>query len=190
MPKFHCIHCGQRIDAPETMAGVQSACPTCNGAIQVPGFPPRSQITNSVGYQSSGSSPRRNAPTRRSNGGFFRRITTFRGRLGRLQYFYGWLFKMGLIMVVGCLLIALQAATSEDTAMIIGLPLCLAVIWINLSLQARRLHDIGQPAWWLLLYFVPFVNFIFAFILYIVCFFEPGTRKGNKYGDSPEPIFG
>jgi DNA-directed RNA polymerase subunit RPC12/RpoP len=39
MPKFHCIHCGQHIDAPEETAGSQSACPTCGGAIEVPGIP-------------------------------------------------------------------------------------------------------------------------------------------------------
>ncbi len=37
MPSFHCIHCGQRIEAPETMAGNAAACPTCGGEIQVPG---------------------------------------------------------------------------------------------------------------------------------------------------------
>ena len=39
MPKFHCIHCGQHIDAPDEMAGSQSACPTCGGEIEVPGIP-------------------------------------------------------------------------------------------------------------------------------------------------------
>jgi DNA-directed RNA polymerase subunit RPC12/RpoP len=39
MPKFHCIHCGQHIDAPETMSGMNSNCPTCSGEIQVPGVP-------------------------------------------------------------------------------------------------------------------------------------------------------
>jgi DNA-directed RNA polymerase subunit RPC12/RpoP len=40
MPKFHCIHCGQHIDAPETMSSMHSNCPTCGGAVQVPGEPP------------------------------------------------------------------------------------------------------------------------------------------------------
>jgi hypothetical protein len=39
MPKFHCIHCGQHIDAPDQMAGSQSACPTCGGEIAVPRVP-------------------------------------------------------------------------------------------------------------------------------------------------------
>jgi DNA-directed RNA polymerase subunit RPC12/RpoP len=36
MPSFHCIHCGQRIEAPEVMMGSIAACPTCGGEIQVP----------------------------------------------------------------------------------------------------------------------------------------------------------
>ena len=39
MPKFHCIHCDQHIDAPDEMAGSQSACPTCGGEIDVPRIP-------------------------------------------------------------------------------------------------------------------------------------------------------
>ncbi len=38
MPKFHCIHCGQRIDAVQEWAGKQVNCPSCAGAIVVPGL--------------------------------------------------------------------------------------------------------------------------------------------------------
>lgn len=36
MPKFHCIHCGQHIDAPDEHAGTQAACPSCGVIIEVP----------------------------------------------------------------------------------------------------------------------------------------------------------
>jgi DNA-directed RNA polymerase subunit RPC12/RpoP len=39
MSKFHCIHCGQRIDAPDELAGTDANCPTCGGAITVPPLP-------------------------------------------------------------------------------------------------------------------------------------------------------
>ena len=190
MPKFHCIHCGQRIDAPESMAGMKSACPSCNAEIQVPGTPSHSSKAPATRPRSPEPYRSRNQPTRQSNNNVFLRFTTFRGRIDRLQYFYGWLVKIGLIFLVGGLIIVLESAASEDTAMIIGLPLCLGVMWINLSLQVRRLHDMNQPAWWLLLYLVPLVNYVFAFVMYIVCFCQPGTRKENKYGESPEPLFG
>ena len=36
MPIFHCAHCGQPIDADETLAGVEVGCPACFAVIQVP----------------------------------------------------------------------------------------------------------------------------------------------------------
>ena len=39
MPKFHCIHCGQHIDAPNEMEGTKASCPTCGGDIAVPKNP-------------------------------------------------------------------------------------------------------------------------------------------------------
>lgn len=39
MPKFHCTHCGQHIDAPEETAGTPANCPSCGGEILVPGIP-------------------------------------------------------------------------------------------------------------------------------------------------------
>ena len=38
MPTFHCIHCGQRIDAEDSLKGTEAECPTCGGAILVPGL--------------------------------------------------------------------------------------------------------------------------------------------------------
>ena len=39
MKKFHCIHCGQPINAPDKIAGSRCACPACGGVIDVPGIP-------------------------------------------------------------------------------------------------------------------------------------------------------
>ena len=36
MAKFHCVHCLQKIDAPDELAGSSADCPTCGGAIKVP----------------------------------------------------------------------------------------------------------------------------------------------------------
>lgn len=36
MPVFHCAHCGQPIDADETLAGVNVGCPACLHVVQVP----------------------------------------------------------------------------------------------------------------------------------------------------------
>jgi hypothetical protein len=48
MPKFHCIHCGQHIDAPKETEGTKASCPTCGGDIAVPKNPsmPNKSIQN------------------------------------------------------------------------------------------------------------------------------------------------
>jgi uncharacterized membrane protein YhaH (DUF805 family) len=121
---------------------------------------------------------------------YFRRLTTFQGRINRLQYFYGWLLKIALIFAVGMLIILIDSASSNsDLSLIVSLPPCFLVIWINLSLQARRLHDLGYSGWWLLLLLVPFLNYLVGFIVSIFCFFQPGLRVPNKYGKSAEQIF-
>lgn len=189
MPKFHCIHCGQHIDAAETLAGTTSDCPSCNAQIQVPGSLFPSHTTTNKDNRSPRLEEKRNEPTQRSNANVFLRFTTFRGRINRLQYFYGWLTKIALLLLVGGLIVLMRDDLNDDTSMIIGLIPAFGLIWINLSLHARRLHDMNQSGWWLLLYLVPFVNYVFVFVLDIFCFFQPGTRGKNKYGEFPEPIF-
>ena len=180
-------------------------CPICNQTLKAAGVPPGTKVNCSsclndfltpeyaevlpvAQYQAT-----KAAATRESvePSNFFSKITTFQGRIGRLQYFYGLLFKWGLMFGVGLIIVFLFSITNEmeGITMIISLPLCLFVMWVNLSLQARRLHDMGQSGFWLLLYLVPIANYIFAFVIYIVCLASEGNKKANKYGTAPHRIF-
>lgn len=42
MPKFHCIHCAQHIDAPDELIGTEASCPSCANTIYVPNLVPNS----------------------------------------------------------------------------------------------------------------------------------------------------
>lgn len=44
----------------------------------------------------------------------------------------------------------------------------LALLLPGLGLAARRLHDIGRSAWWLLIALVPFVGGIVLFVFYLL----------------------
>lgn len=44
----------------------------------------------------------------------------------------------------------------------------------------RRLHDIGKSGWYLLLWFIPLVNFL---LLYYIC--QSGEPRPNRYGPIP-----
>jgi len=51
MPKFYCIHCGQHIDAVDTLAGTTAVCPTCGGDIEVPKLIELSDMPRASGSQ-------------------------------------------------------------------------------------------------------------------------------------------
>lgn len=180
-------------------------CPICNQTLNAAGVPPATKVNCSncrnnfltpdyaeilpvAHYQETNVAATREHA---QSSNFFFKITTFEGRIDRLQYFYGLLFKWGLMFGVGLIIIFLFSITNEieGITMIISLPLCLFVIWVNLSLQARRLHDMGQSGLWLLLYLVPIVNYIFAFVILIACLAAEGNKKANKYGTAPHRIF-
>lgn len=50
------------------------------------------------------------------------------------------------------------------------------------SLSTRRLHDLGEPTWKVVLLLVPFVNIYFFVLLFI----KKGQDKQNEYGSVPE----
>lgn len=180
-----CPHCNQTLNAAGVPPGTKVNCSSCLNDFLTPNY---AEVLPVAQYQTT-----KAAATREQvdPSNFFSKITTFKGRIGRLQYFYGLLFKLGLMFGVGLIIIFLFSITNEmeGMTMIISLPLCLFVMWINLSLQARRIHDMGQSGFWLLLYLVPIVNYIFALVIYIACLASEGSKKANKYGTAPHRIF-
>ncbi len=55
----------------------------------------------------------------------------------------------------------------------------------TLSLNVRRLHDIGMSGWWLVLLFIPCVNYL-ASIGLLVVYFIDSKPETNEYGPSPK----
>jgi uncharacterized membrane protein YhaH (DUF805 family) len=181
-----CPICSQTLNAAGVPTGTKVNCPSCRNNFMTPEY---AEVLPVARHQKTNASASRESvePTN-----FFSKITTFQGRIGRLQYFYGLLFKLGLIFGVGLITILSYSITNEmgGVAMIISAPLCIFAMWVNLSLQARRLHDMDRSGFWLLLYLVPIVNFVFALVIYISCLASEGSKKSNKYGTAPYLIFG
>jgi hypothetical protein len=46
--------------------------------------------------------------------------------------------------------------------------------------HVKRLHDLNKSGWWALLFFVPFVNVVFLFYLFLA----KGQAKDNQYGQA------
>lgn len=99
---------------------------------------------------------------------------TLEGRLRRRDFFFHMFGGTLIFGLVGGLL----ANFNIGVLMLFSFFLML----VGFSAITRRLHDIGISQWWILLIFVPFINFIFGLFL----LFKKGMIGLNKYGPDPK----
>lgn len=134
----------------------------------------------------------------------WRNYVSFEGRLNRKPY---WLMSLVLIgaALAAFIVIGILAALLK-LFWVLAAPLLIAFAWANLSLNARRAHDRGKSAWWLLLYQgVPALLNVLRFAagqggpadplgLIVFCFgmwvfvdlgILKGTAGTNRFGDDP-----
>jgi uncharacterized membrane protein YhaH (DUF805 family) len=106
----------------------------------------------------------------------FSKCANFSGRASRPEYWWFFLFTMIVYFI------------TSFVDGITGLPILnwiamLALLLPSLAVGARRLHDMGYSAWWLLLALVP----VIGGIALIIWFCMPGTPGTNRFGDAPAP---
>ncbi len=110
-----------------------------------------------------------------------KKYAVFSGRARRREY---WLFVLinGVISLVITLVPTLLGFPTFSTVM--SYIYTFAVLIPSLAVASRRLHDVGQSAWWLLVILVPFLG---AAIL--IWFTTLDSEVGdNKYGPNPKNI--
>jgi uncharacterized membrane protein YhaH (DUF805 family) len=115
------------------------------------------------------------------------------GRIGRARFWLGVLLVILLGMafgVVACLLgIPLDTGTgpvAEEISLAGALYLLAAftaVAYAQLAVYAKRFHDRGKSAWWVLIAFVPLIGFLW---IVIELGMLPGDPGPNLYGPPPE----
>ncbi len=127
------------------------------------------------------------------------KFATFQGRASRAEC---WLFFAAQVMfltvfyaITAILSTTILAWEASEALLIPVLLVFVAVLLIlfipSLSVMARRLHDTGKSAWFLLLMLVswiPILNFILFYFL-----IEPSQKMDNQYGSytgdaSPTPV--
>jgi len=91
-----------------------------------------------------------------------RKYVEFSGRASRSEFWWFALFQL-IVLVVAAVL-------GERIYAVAGLLLLLPC----LAVSARRLHDIGKSAWFLLLHFVPFVGIIVLIYFWV----QPSAPAG------------
>lgn len=105
------------------------------------------------------------------------KYATFGGRARRPEYWWFVLFLFLGNAVFGLLDSALWGSDQMILASLFGLAMFLP----SLSAAARRLHDTGRSAWWLLIGLIP----VLGFLVLIWFFVQPTERGPNAYGAEP-----
>ena len=102
-----------------------------------------------------------------------KKYAVFNGRATRAEYWYFILFNALISFGIGFISEFIQSAPNVLSGLY-----SLAVFLPSLAVGARRLHDTGRSAWWLLLILIPFIGWI-ALLVFFVGKSEEGS---NKYG--------
>lgn len=120
----------------------------------------------------------------------------FNGRIRRLQWWMGSLIIMGIVLAAVVVVMTLVGAIYGDyrnapavVSMVFGaifIACYVSIIWIQLALGVKRLHDKDMSGWWMLITFVPFGGFV----LLVILGFLDGTQGPNRFGPSPKGIGG
>jgi uncharacterized membrane protein YhaH (DUF805 family) len=114
-------------------------------------------------------------------------LFSFEGRVGRKQYWYYTLGVLIVFILIGVLAAVLpgQILSSVVKAVItlgiivFGIALWIALLWSNLAIQVKRLHDLNKSGWFLLLILIPYIG---PLIMMIWLGFFKGTDGDNRFG--------
>ena len=109
---------------------------------------------------------------------------SFEGRVSRKEFwmFYLVTFFSMFLCALGDIFFGLEIRNLDYG--VLSLVFSLAVMVPALSMQTKRLHDIGKSGLWILIAIVPFIGFFT--LLYFYC--EKTELADNKYGPIPDII--
>lgn len=115
------------------------------------------------------------------------RYATFTGRARRAEYWWFYLFTI-LVGIAASVVDALLDAAVGNQPGVVGLLAALALLLPTIAVTARRLHDTGRSAWWMLLPVVPaLVAVTSAVAMFFALFDSPGGTVTETYvPDAPE----
>jgi uncharacterized membrane protein YhaH (DUF805 family) len=115
-------------------------------------------------------------------------LFSMRGRISRAVYWPSYLGLLSLNFALYFQLLRLVNAEGEPPgALLLGsLVSGLAIVYANLAIAVKRLHDIGFAGFMAVAVLIPFVNIVFA----VWAGIAPGAAGPNRYGaiaDRPPP---
>jgi len=162
MPKFHCNHCGQRIEVREVYAGRSFACPSCKGQLRVPDVNDSGQISAAEKQEFS------------IRNFYF----SLNGRISVADYWIKGvlvLFPLGLLVFLGDMAVGASGFICSG--------FLLVSIWVGAALLVKRWHDRDKSGWYYWVLLIPLVGPIWT-LIEAGCM--EGTKGDNRYG--PDPV--
>ena len=108
-------------------------------------------------------------------------LFSFSGRITRFSY---WMCCFLRFPVYGILSVGFYATEESDWFLLLVAPTLLVVLYAEIAITAKRLHDTNRSGWHMLWALFPILGAIF---LFVVCGFLRDP-KPNYYGDPPESV--
>ena len=107
------------------------------------------------------------------------RWNDFSGRSSRSEYWFLYLFG-GVFQIGGFALMII----SEYFGFVLLIGLLMLIVPF-MAVSVRRLHDVGQSGWMLLIGIIPIVNLVGGFVLLYWFIFAAGEEEANRFGPVP-----
>ena len=104
-----------------------------------------------------------------------KKYAVFSGRARRAEYWWFILISSVISFVLGFIDGIMGTVSADGGIGLLGGIYNLGVLLPTLAVLARRMHDTGRSAWWML---VPIANFVFAV--------TDSERATNQYGPDPK----
>lgn len=161
MPKFNCIHCGQRIEVRDVYAGRSFPCPSCNGQNLVPETLDPSSLNHADHQPFS----------------WLDFYFSFNGRIGVADY---WVKGILPGFVLGVLAMVVDVALGAK-GVLYGLLLLISVC-SGAALLVKRWHDRDKSGWYYWVILIPLAGPIWT-LIEAGCL--QGTKGPNRYGPDP-----
>jgi uncharacterized membrane protein YhaH (DUF805 family) len=107
----------------------------------------------------------------------FLRVTDYRGRSDRPEYWYFFLFTILVYIIVAFVDELVMRADGNVAALFFFL-----LLIPSIPVTVRRLHDIGRSGWWVLIGLIPVLGALVLLYWTIL----PGNDGANAYGLAPD----
>ena len=112
-------------------------------------------------------------------------LFSFKGRMSRLTYWASFLYRIPVYVawVVLGEVIDYHSEVSDGFILLVT-PILLAVLYAEIAITAKRLHDTNRSGWAQLWALLPIVGGLYLIVI-LLFLRDP---KPNEYGDPPESV--